>query len=44
MHTFNQEVKELKGKLAEADFQKQKLQKEVTALHKKVGMAGTDAV
>ena len=44
MHTFNQEVKKLKGKLAEADCQKQKLQKEVTALRKKVEMAGTDAV
>ena len=44
MHTFNQEVKELKGKLAEADCQKQKLQEEVTALREKVETAGTDAV
>ena len=32
MRTFNQEVKELRGKLAKAVFQKQKLQEEVTAL------------
>ena len=44
IHTFNQEVKKLKGKLEEADRQKQKLQEEVTALRKKVETAGTDAV
>ena len=37
-------MKELKGKLKEADRQKQKFQEEVTALHEKVEMAGTDAV
>ena len=41
---FNKEVKELKGKLAEADCQKQKLQEEVTALREKVEAAGTDVV
>ena len=42
--TFNQEVKELKGKLEEVDCQKQKLQEKVTALCEKVEMTGTDAV
>ena len=44
MRTFNQEVKELKGKLEEADRKKQKLQEEVTALREKVEMARTDIV
>ena len=44
MRTFNQEVKELRGKLAEVGFQKQKLQEEVTALREKVETTGTDAV
>ena len=44
MHTFNQEVKELRGKLAEAGSQKQKLQEEVTALREEVETARTDAV
>ena len=44
MRTFIQEVKELKGKLGEADCQKQKLQEEVTALREKVETAGTDDV
>ena len=44
MHTFNKEVKELKEKLVEAGFQKQKLQEEVTALQEKAETAGTDAV
>ena len=44
MRTFNQEVKELREKLVEADSQKQKLQEEVTALQEKVEMAGTDAI
>ena len=44
MRTFNQDVKELKGKLEEVDRQKQKLQKEVTALCEKVETVGTDAV
>ena len=44
MRTFNQEVKELKGKLEEVDCQKQKLQEKVTALREKVEMIGTDAV
>ena len=35
MHTFNKEVKELREKLVEAGFQKQKLQEEVTALREK---------
>ena len=34
----------MKGKLEEADRQKQKLQKEVMALREKVDMAGIDAV
>ena len=41
---FNQEVKELKGKLEEVECQKQKLQEEVTALHEKVKTAGINAV
>ena len=44
MRTFNKEVKELKEKLVEVGFQKQKLQEEVTALREKVEMAGTNAV
>ena len=44
MRTFNQEVKELKEKLEEADRQKQKLQEEVTALCEKVETAGINAV
>ena len=44
MCTFNQEVKKLKEKLAEADCQKQKLQEEVTALREKVETTGTDAI
>ena len=36
--------KEVKGKLEEADHQKQKLQEEVTALREKVEMVGIDAV
>ena len=44
MRTFNQEVKELKEKLEEADHQKQKLQEEVTALREKAETAGTNAV
>ena len=44
MRTFNKEVKELKEKLVEVGFQKQKLQEEVIALREKVEMAGTNAV
>ena len=44
VRTLNQEVKKLKGKLEEADRQKQKLQEEVTTLCEKVETAGTDAV
>ena len=44
MRTFNQEVKELKGKLEEVDCQKQKLQEEMTALREKAKTAGTHAV
>ena len=36
--------KEVKGKLEEADHQKQKLQEEVTALREKVETVGIDAV
>ena len=36
--------KEVKGKLEEADHQKQKLQEEVMALHEKVETAGIDTV
>ena len=43
MRTFNKEVKELREKLVEAGFQKQKLQEEVMALREKVETAGTDA-
>ena len=42
MRTVNQEVKELKGKLEEADHQKQKFQEEVTALCEKVETVGID--
>ena len=44
MRTFNKEVKELREKLVEAGFQKQKLQEKVTALREKAETAGTDAV
>ena len=44
MRTFNKEVKKLREKLVEAGSQKQKLQKEVTALQEKSETAGTDAV
>ena len=44
MHTFNQEVKELREKLVEAGSQKQKFQEEVTALQEKVEIARTDVV
>ena len=44
MRTFNQEVKELREKLVETGFQKQKLQEEVTALQEKVETVRTDAV
>ena len=44
MHTFNQEVKELREKLVETVSQKQKLQEEVTALQEKAETVGTDAV
>ena len=44
LRTFNQEVKELRGKLEEADHKKQKLQEEVTALREKVETARTDIV
>ena len=41
---FNQEVKELREKLVEAGFQKQKLQEKVMALQEKVETTGIDAV
>ena len=44
VRTLNKEVKEVKGKLEEADRQKQKLQKEVTTLRKKVETAEIDTV
>ena len=44
MRMFNQEVKELREKLVETGFQKQKLQEEVTALQEKVETVRTDAV
>ena len=44
VRTFNQEVKELREKLVEAGFQKQKLQEEVTALQEKVKTVRTNAV
>ena len=42
--TLNTKLKEVKGKLEEAKRQKQKLQEEVTTLHEKVEIVGTDAV
>ena len=44
VRTLNNELKEVRGKLEEADRQKEKLQHEVMALREKVEMAGTDAV
>ena len=44
VRTLNKEVKEVKGKLEEADRQKQKLQEEVMALREKVETVRTDAV
>ena len=44
IRTFNKKVKELREKLAEVGFQKQKLQEEVTALREKAETAGTDAI
>ena len=44
IRSFNQDVKELKGKLEEADRQKQKFQEEVTTLREKVETVRTDAV
>ena len=42
--TFNKEVKELRKKLVEAGYEKQKLQEEVAALREKAETTGTDAV
>ena len=44
VRTLNKEVKEVKGKLEEADRQKQKLQEEVMALREKVEAVRTNAV
>ena len=44
MRTFNKEVKELRKKLVEAGYEKQKLQEEVTALREKAETTGTNAV
>ena len=41
---LNNELKEVKGKLEEANRQVEKLLQEVTALHEKVGTAGTNVV
>ena len=44
IYTLNQELKEVKEKLEEADRQNEKLQQEVTDLGKRVETAGTDAI
>ena len=44
VRTLNNELKEVKGKLEEADRQKEKLQQEVTALSERMETAETDAV
>ena len=44
IRTLNKEVKELREQLVEAGSQKQKLQKEVTALQEKAETAGADAI
>jgi len=42
--TLNSELKKVRGKLEEADRQKEKLQQEVTDVSKRVETTGTDAV
>ena len=44
LRDLNRERKTKVEKLEEAEHQKRKLQEEVTALHKKVEMAGTNAI
>ena len=44
VRTLNNELKEVRGKLEEADCQKEKLQQEVTALSERVETVGTDVV
>ena len=44
VHALNQELKEVKEKLEEANRQNDKLREEVTALGQKVQMTGADAV
>ena len=44
VHTLNNELKKVRGKLEKADCQKEKLQHEVMALREKVEMATTDDV
>ena len=44
VRTLNQELKEIKEKLVEADRQNDKLKEEVTDLGQRVQMAGADAV
>ena len=44
VRTLNQELKEVREKLAEANRQNEKLQEEVTNLGQRVQTAGTDAV
>ena len=44
VRTLNNELKEVRGKLEEADYQKEKLQQEVMDLSKGVETAGADAV
>ena len=44
VRTLNQELKEVRGKLEEADRQNDKLREEVTALGQRVQTAGANAV
>ena len=44
VHTLNNELKEVRGKLEVVDRQREKLKQEVTVLGKRVETAGTDAV
>ena len=44
VRTLNKELKEVREKLEEANHQKEKLQKEVTDLGKRVETVGTDVV
>ena len=44
VRTLNNELKEVRGKLEEADRQKEKLQQEVTVLSERVETVGTDVI